>query len=93
MYTIPNMKIAIISDTHDNHAAVTWILDYLKKNNIATIFHGGDLVQPGVAQRFADQASNFYFVFGNNDGEQARTSARMATKSQVHQADFFSENT
>lgn len=64
------MKIALLSDTHDNLVAVDQVLKLLKKRKIGTVIHCGDLVAPFTLMRFKeDYDGQFYFVFGNNDGE------------------------
>lgn len=64
------MKIGIISDTHDNTPAVSWIIDYLNGHGITTALHAGDLISPGIITRFEDYYDgHLHFVFGNNDGE------------------------
>lgn len=64
------MKAAIISDTHDNTLAVSWIIDYLNQEEIALAFHAGDLINPGVIRRFRDHYhGHLHVVLGNNDGE------------------------
>ncbi len=40
------MKIAIISDTHDNVANLKKAADYIKKEKIKTIIHCGDIFKP-----------------------------------------------
>ena len=66
------MKIAIISDTHDNTPAIVWIIEYLNLHGISVAFHAGDMINPGVIRRFAQHyKGHLHFVFGNNDGEQA----------------------
>jgi uncharacterized protein len=71
------MNIAIISDTHDNTPAIVWIIEYFNEHNIATAFHAGDMINPGILFRFRDHyKGNFHFVFGNNDGEQALAERR-----------------
>ncbi len=64
------MKIAIISDTHDNTQAVVNIIDYLNQHQIDTAFHAGDICYPGIINRFhTHYHGHLHFVFGNNDGE------------------------
>jgi putative phosphoesterase len=66
------MKIAIVSDTHDNTPAVVWIIEYLNLHKITTCLHAGDLINPGIVRRFAKHyQGHLHFVFGNNDGEQS----------------------
>jgi len=71
------MKIAIISDTHDNTPAIVWIIEYLNAHKIETAFHAGDMINPGILYRFRDHyQGHLHFVFGNNDGEQALAERR-----------------
>jgi len=61
------MKIAIISDTHDNVPNLEKALSWMKKNNIKEIIHCGDLCAPGIlvntlAPGFTGQ---IHMVFGN----------------------------
>ncbi|HAU98729.1 MAG TPA: YfcE family phosphodiesterase [Candidatus Pacebacteria bacterium] len=71
------MRIAIISDTHDNTPAIVWIIEYLNKQGIKVALHAGDLINPGILHRFRDHyEGHLYFVFGNNDGEKALAMSR-----------------
>jgi uncharacterized protein len=71
------MKIAILSDTHDNTPAIVWIIEYLNKNGIKIALHAGDMINPGILYRFRDHyEGHLHFVFGNNDGEQALAERR-----------------
>lgn len=64
------MKIAIVSDTHDNTPAIVWIIEYLNEHKIPVALHAGDMINPGVTRRFAEHyQGDFHYVFGNNDGE------------------------
>ncbi len=66
------MKIAIVSDTHDNTPAVVEIIEYLNAHAIPLCFHAGDIINPGVLRRFIEHyTGHLHFVFGNNDGETA----------------------
>lgn len=61
------MKIAIISDSHDNIANLEEFLNWAKENKIETIIHCGDLCGPAVMTKVL--APNFkgdiHFVYGN----------------------------
>lgn len=71
------MKIAIISDTHDNTPAIVWIIEYLNEHKIEVALHAGDMINPGILYRFRDHyQGHLHFVFGNNDGEQALAERR-----------------
>lgn len=66
------MKIALITDTHDNTPAIAWIIQYLNEHSITIALHAGDLINPGVVLRFNKHfKGHFHFIFGNNDGERA----------------------
>lgn len=71
------MKIAILSDTHDNTPAIVWIINYLNSHAIPMAFHAGDMINPGILFRFRDHYNgHLHFVFGNNDGEHALAERR-----------------
>jgi uncharacterized protein len=71
------MKIAIMSDTHDNTPAIVWIIEYLNEHNITTALHAGDMINPGILYRFRDHyTGHLHFIFGNNDGEKALAERR-----------------
>lgn len=71
------MKIAIMSDTHDNTPAIVWIIEYLNEHGIKTAFHAGDIINPGILRRYAQHyEGHLHFVFGNNDGERAYAERR-----------------
>lgn len=61
------MKIAIISDSHDNIANLEKFLDWVKQNEIKVIIHCGDLSAPGtlknvLAPKFSGK---IYLIHGN----------------------------
>ena len=61
------MKIAIISDTHDNVPNLEKALKWMKENNISQIIHCGDLCAPSIIKEvIAPQFSGqIHLVFGN----------------------------
>jgi len=61
------MKVAIISDTHDNLPNVRSLVKKLKNEKVDLILHAGDIVAPFTLKEF--RGFKLYFVFGNNDGE------------------------
>ncbi len=61
------MKIALVSDTHDNLPAIEEIINRLKELKIETVVHLGDFIAPFSLQKFS--GFKLYGVFGNNDGE------------------------
>ncbi len=88
------MKIAIISDTHDNFPAAVWIIEYLNSHKIPVALHAGDIINPGIIHRFIEHyTGNLHFVFGNNDGEKARLAlkAEAASNATCHHSDMHLE--
>src|SRR5688572_3266032 len=78
------MKVAIISDTHDNTPAIVWIIEYLNEHAIPMAFHGGDLINPGIIRRFIEHyQGHLHFIFGNNDGEQRLLALRAKDSTNV----------
>ncbi len=72
------MKIAILSDTHDNTPAIVWIIGYLNQQKIKIALHAGDIINPGILFRFSDHyEGHLHFVFGNHDGEQSLAERRV----------------
>ena len=67
------MKIAVISDTHDNRDNILKAISIMNERNVNALFHCGDYVAPFVKRWFdtlnEEIKNNFYGVFGNNDGE------------------------
>lgn len=72
-----SMKIALLSDTHDNTPAIVWIIEHLNAKGISTALHAGDMINPGILFRFRDHyEGHLHFIFGNNDGEHALAERR-----------------
>lgn len=63
------MKVALVSDTHDNLYAVDRLVKVLKERGIKVVLHAGDMIAPFTLKKF--QGFELRFVFGNNDGERA----------------------
>lgn len=61
------MKIGVLSDTHDNVAAVEHAVEVFDDAGIETVLHCGDYVAPPVLP-FLD-GFEVHGVLGNNDGE------------------------
>lgn len=61
------MKIAIISDSHDNLPNIEKFLGWAKKNNVEMNIHCGDLAAPAVIKKeFGPKFDGpFHFVHGN----------------------------
>jgi putative phosphoesterase len=59
------MKIAVISDTHNNLNNIQAVRQILISENIDAIIHCGDVTEPGVLDYFGDFV--LYCAFGNGD--------------------------
>jgi putative phosphoesterase len=67
------MKLAIISDSHDNLPNIYKALDYIKKQGIEIIIHCGDVCAPSALKEIAKNFSGqIHLVYGNVDGDHLR---------------------
>ncbi|EKE20599.1 MAG: phosphodiesterase, MJ0936 family protein [uncultured bacterium] len=71
------MKIAIISDVHNNETNLKKVLDYCIKKKIKKIICCGDLASDETLDFMADNfnppgGGEIYYTFGNMDNEQLR---------------------
>jgi len=64
------MRIAILSDIHDNIWNLKKVLVDLKKKEAKVIIFCGDLGSPASAKKLASASIPTYIVFGNVDGAQ-----------------------
>lgn len=69
------MKIAVLSDTHDNMPMIQAALELFAAERVEAMIHAGDIVAPFAAKLLATFPGPLYAVFGNNDGEQAGLAA------------------
>ena len=64
------MKIAVISDSHDNLKKLEEFLQIVREEKIDLVIHCGDFVSPfSVKLLLSNLKCDFFGVFGNNDGE------------------------
>lgn len=62
------MKIAIISDTHDNIPNLKKVLDYCKENEIQKLIHCGDLAEIETLDFIKENFSgDIFWTYGNMD--------------------------
>jgi putative phosphoesterase len=61
------MLVGVISDTHDNVAAVERAVEAFEKRGVGTVLHCGDVIAPPVVPFF--EGLTVHAVIGNNDGE------------------------
>jgi hypothetical protein len=63
------MKIGVISDTHDNLAAIGAALRHFDVAGVEVMLHAGDFIAPFALKRLLQARRTMYAVFGNCDGE------------------------
>lgn len=64
------MKIAVLSDIHDNIWNLEKVLNKLKNEKVDDIIFCGDFCAPPTFRKLADLGLPLYAVFGNVDGAQ-----------------------
>lgn len=65
------MKIAIISDIHENFHNIILALDKIKKQKVKQIIFLGDFINAGIAKVLAASPIPVFAIWGNNDGDKA----------------------
>ena len=63
------MKIAVISDIHENFHNLMKALEMMRENDVEYILCLGDLINPGIAQVLANCELPVFSIWGNNDGD------------------------
>ena len=65
------MKLAIVSDSHDNLATLEKAFSWLNRNKINLVLHCGDVCSPGMLKEMSKTfPGQIHLVFGNVDGDQ-----------------------
>lgn len=64
------MKIAVLSDIHDNLVNFDQAIRLIKLQNCEAIIFCGDFCAPFTAEKFVQLKLPIYAIFGNNDGDQ-----------------------
>lgn len=79
------MQVGIISDTHDNVAAIEQATDLFEAEGVEVIIHCGDFVAPLMISYFDE--FELHGVLGNNDGDVANLQSAfdsLGGESQLH---------
>ncbi len=64
------MKVAIVSDSHDNLPNIYKAIDIIKKEGITDIIHCGDVCAPAALKEMAEKFNgNIHLAYGNVDGD------------------------
>lgn len=61
------MKVAIISDIHENFHNLTLFFESIQQENVEKIICLGDLINPGIAKILSRCGIPVYAIWGNND--------------------------
>lgn len=70
--TTSDMKVGIISDTHDDIDNTNKAIDIFEKHEVQAIIHAGDIISPPIIKEFkrlTQKNVKVYGILGNNDGE------------------------
>jgi hypothetical protein len=65
------MRIAVVSDTHNNLANVQRIVELLNAADVARVVHTGDITQAKTLEVLARLEAPLVGVYGNNDEREA----------------------
>jgi len=63
------MLIGVVSDTHDDMAAIKKAVEFLNAKGVSHVLHAGDFVSPFTFEVLGDLKAEFTGIFGNNDGD------------------------
>lgn len=74
------MRIALLSDTHDQVANLRAAVTYCKAYSVTTIIHCGDLISPFMLPELAEFSGAVHLIYGNNVGDQHLISQWCGTK-------------
>jgi len=73
------MRIAILSDTHDNIPNLRAAVTYCNAYAVTVIIHCGDLISPFMLAVLAEFGGVAHLIYGNNVGDQHLISQRCGT--------------
>jgi putative phosphoesterase len=63
------MLLGIVSDTHDDMAAIKAAVAVFNSRGVAQVIHAGDITSPFTFEVLNELRCRFSGVFGNNDGD------------------------
>lgn len=63
------MKIGILSDSHDDMAAIARAVALFNTEGVEQVIHAGDVVSPFTFEVFSSLLAPLVGIFGNNDGD------------------------
>jgi putative phosphoesterase len=74
------MRIAVLSDTHDQILNLRAAVAYCNAYGAIMLIHCGDLISPFMLPELAEFKGAIHFVYGNNAGDQHLISRQCGTK-------------
>lgn len=77
------MKIAILSDSHDNWVNLTKAVEISNERGCEVMFHAGDLIAPPMVAILEQFNGLVHFVWGNNEGEKVKITQLIAQSSKI----------
>ena len=80
--------IGIISDSHDNLAAIRKAVEFFNEKRVKAVLHAGDIISPFTVRAFKELNPKLYFVFGNNDGDKVTLTKRFEEIGAISCGDF-----
>ena len=72
------MKVGILSDSHDDMAAIAKAVALFNAEGVVQVLHAGDIVSPFTFEIFRGLQAPLGGVFGNNDGDRLLLRERSA---------------
>jgi hypothetical protein len=82
------MKIAVISDIHENFHNLIVALEEIKKRKVKQIIFLGDFINNGIAKVLAESVVPVFAIWGNNDGDKpAITKTALSNRSNLTVSD------
>ena len=72
------MKIGLLSDSHDDMAAIAKAVALFNAEGVVQVLHAGDIVSPFTFEVFRGLQAPLGGVFGNNDGDRLLLRERSA---------------
>jgi len=80
------MKIAIISDSHDNLVSLRQTLSLIEKERIGTLIHCGDVSSVSTLEKILYNFSGpFYLALGNADGDLSNSDFKEFSEAKIWQ--------
>ena len=88
---VDEVKIGVISDTHDNMGAIRKAVSFFNENDVELVIHAGDIVSPFTAEEFKKLKCDMILIYGNNDGDKLYLKEKFSNIGEFHSDPFISE--